>query len=110
MHICTFAPLHVCIFIRLHFPTFPPSHLHSSHFLLGTANFGYLSHAPINKSQVADALKGLGSLEGVSVEHFVTAEGVESTFSVVTFAYPDDYADALQVSRLSNFDLTLLTT
>ncbi|KGO66254.1 Nucleotide-binding, alpha-beta plait [Penicillium expansum] len=61
-----------------------------------TANFGYLSHAPINKSQVADALKGLGSLEGVSVEHFVTAEGVESTFSVVTFAYPDDYADALQ--------------
>ncbi|KGO71241.1 Nucleotide-binding, alpha-beta plait [Penicillium italicum] len=61
-----------------------------------SANFGYLSDAPIGKTEVADALKGCGSLEVISIEHFVTAEGVESTFGVVTFAYPDDYADALQ--------------
>ncbi|CAG8905363.1 unnamed protein product [Penicillium egyptiacum] len=61
-----------------------------------TANFGYLSDAPIEKSEVVDALKGRGSLESISIEHFVTPEGVNSTFGVVTFAYPDDYADALQ--------------
>ncbi|KAJ6178462.1 hypothetical protein N7519_008923 [Penicillium mononematosum] len=61
-----------------------------------TANFGYLSDAPIKKSEVIDALKGRGSLETISIEHFVTPEGVNSTFGLVTFAYPDDYADALQ--------------
>ncbi|KAJ9490135.1 hypothetical protein VN97_g3126 [Penicillium thymicola] len=61
-----------------------------------TANFGYLSDAPIEKSEVLAALKGRGSLEGVSIEHFVNQDGVKSTFGVVTFAYPDDYADALQ--------------
>ncbi|KAF7526652.1 hypothetical protein PCG10_004043 [Penicillium crustosum] len=61
-----------------------------------TANFGYLSDAPIEKSEVLAALKGRGSLEGISIEHFVNQDGVKSTFGVVTFAYPDDYADALQ--------------
>lgn len=100
-------------FAPSHFLTFSPSHLHTfSHFpfYLGTANFGYLSDAPIEKSEVLAALKGRGSLEGISIEHFVNQDGVKSTFGVVTFAYPDDYADALQVSRLSNFAPTLLTT
>ncbi|CAG8208305.1 unnamed protein product [Penicillium nalgiovense] len=61
-----------------------------------TANFGYLSDAPIEQQEVIDALKGRGSLESISIEHFVTPEGVNSTFGLVTFAYPDDYADALQ--------------
>lgn len=97
-------------FALSHFHTFPPSHLliFISHiFFVGTANFGYLSDAPIKKAEVIDALKGRGSLETISIEHFVTPEGVNSTFGLVTFAYPDDYADALQVSRLSNVTLTL---
>lgn len=106
------SALHLRTFALSHLLTFSPSHLHSfSHFFfyLGTANFGYLSDAPIEKSEVLAALKGRGSLEGVTIEHFVNQDGVKSTFGVVTFAYPDDYADALQVSRLSNFALTLLT-
>lgn len=109
----TFAPSHLHTFSLSHFLTFSPSHLHPfSHlpFYLGTANFGYLSDAPIEKSEVLAALKGRGSLEGISIEHFVNQDGVKSTFGVVTFAYPDDYADALQVSRQSNFAPTLLTT
>lgn len=111
--LCTFAPLLLRTFTLSHLLTFSPSHLHTfSHFLfyLGTANFGHLSDAPIEKSEVLAALKGRGSLEGISIEHFVNQDGVKSTFGVVTFAYPDDYADALQVSRLSNFAPTLLTT
>lgn len=102
LHLCTSAPSH--------FLTFSSSHLLTLFFYLGTANFGYLSDAPIQKSEVIAALKGRGSLEGISIEHFVNQDGVKSTFGVVTFAYPDDYADALQVSRLSNFAPTLLTT
>lgn len=112
-HVFAFAPLHFCSFAPSHFLTFLPSHLLTFSyfpFYLGTANFGYLSDAPIEKSEVLAALKGRGSLEGISIEHFVNQDGVKSTFGVVTFAYPDDYADALQVSRLSNFAPTLLTT
>lgn len=108
-HLHTFTPTHLH-FALSHFHTFPPSHLliFISHiFFVGTANFGYLSDAPIKKAEVIDALKGRGSLETISIEHFVTPEGVNSTFGLVTFAYPDDYADALQVSRLSNVTLTL---
>ncbi|KAJ5210403.1 Nucleotide-binding alpha-beta plait [Penicillium cf. griseofulvum] len=61
-----------------------------------TAHFGYLTDKPIDKSVIIDALKGVGSLEGITIESFVNPEGVDSTFGVVTFAYPDDYADALQ--------------
>ena len=106
----TFALSHLRTFAPSHFRTFTLSHLliFISHiFFVGTANFGYLSDAPIKKSEVIDALKGRGSLETISIEHFVTPEGVNSTFGLVTFAYPDDYADALQVSRLSNVTLTL---
>jgi hypothetical protein len=116
-HLHTFTPTHLHTytlalrtFALSHFHTFPPSHLliFISHiFFVGTANFGYLSDAPIKKAEVIDALKGRGSLETISIEHFVTPEGVNSTFGLVTFAYPDDYADALQVSRLSNVTLTL---
>ncbi|KAJ5154200.1 Nucleotide-binding alpha-beta plait [Penicillium coprophilum] len=61
-----------------------------------TAHFGYLTDEPIEKSVIVDALKGLGSLEGIAVENYVNPQGEDSTFGVVTFAYPDDYADALQ--------------
>ncbi|KAJ5971018.1 Nucleotide-binding alpha-beta plait [Penicillium vulpinum] len=61
-----------------------------------TAHFGNITDAPIDKAEIAAALKGRGSLEGITIEPFVNSEGVESTFGVVTFAYPDDYADALQ--------------
>ena len=106
-HLHTFTPYTLA---PSHFHTFTLSHLQSftSHLLfVGTANFGYLSDAPIGKSEVVDALKGRGSLESISIEHFVTPEGVNSTFGLVTFAYPDDYADALQVSRLPNVTLAL---
>lgn len=106
----TFTPSHLRTFSPSHLLIFTPSHLLTLFFYLGTANFGYLSDAPIEKSEVLAALKGRGSLEGISIEHFVNQDGVKSTFGVVTFAYPDDYADALQVSRLSNFSPTLLTT
>ncbi|KAJ5372238.1 Nucleotide-binding alpha-beta plait [Penicillium concentricum] len=61
-----------------------------------TAHFGYLTDEPIDKSVIVDALKGLGSLEGIIIEDYVNPQGDDSTFGVVTFAYPDDYADALQ--------------
>lgn len=98
-----------------HLRTFSLSHLLSSHLLnflfsLGTANFGRLSDAPVEKADVVAALRGRGSLESIAIEHFVNQDGEDSTFGVVTFAYPDDYADALQVSRLSKFALTPLTT
>lgn len=107
MCLTPFAPSHLHTLSPPHLHTFTPSHLF---FYLGTANFGYLSDAPIEKAEVVAALKGRGSLESIAIEHFINSEGVDSTFGVVTFAYPDDYADALQVSRLSKFSLTLLTT
>ncbi|KAJ5520516.1 Nucleotide-binding alpha-beta plait [Penicillium fimorum] len=61
-----------------------------------TAHFGYLTDEPIGKSVIVDALTGLGSLEGITIEKYVNPQGEDSTFGVVTFAYPDDYADALQ--------------
>ncbi|KAJ5816786.1 Nucleotide-binding alpha-beta plait [Penicillium robsamsonii] len=61
-----------------------------------TAHFGYLTDEPIDKSIIVDALTGLGSLEGIIIENYVNPQGEDTTFGVVTFAYPDDYADALQ--------------
>ncbi|KAJ5555586.1 hypothetical protein N7535_008021 [Penicillium sp. DV-2018c] len=60
-----------------------------------TAFFGYLTNAPITRDEVLAALKDRGSLENLIIKDFVDRYGNKSTYGLVTFAYPDDYSDAL---------------
>jgi hypothetical protein len=90
-----FSPLHLLSFLFL------------TLFFIGTAFFGYLSDAPISRDEVLAALQDRGCLENVNIKDFVDRNGRKSTYGLVTFAYPDDYADALSVS-LTTRSLLLL--
>ncbi|KAJ5780989.1 hypothetical protein N7457_006149 [Penicillium paradoxum] len=61
-----------------------------------TAFFGHISDSPVTRDEVLSVLKVHGALENITIKPFVHWEGFRSTFGIVTFAYPDDYADALQ--------------
>ncbi|KAJ5124750.1 uncharacterized protein N7515_008575, partial [Penicillium bovifimosum] len=61
-----------------------------------TAFFGYLTDAPISREEILAALHDRGCLESLIIkDDYVDRHGNKTTYGVVTFAYPDDFADAL---------------
>lgn len=98
------SPLHLSFSLSLFLFLLPPSHTST-----GTANIGYHSGKPITVADIERVLKPCGSLEEVQIRTGANAFHKKSTFGIVSFHLYGDYANALQVSHLTELPGDILT-